>query len=65
MEAERQKRGWLPNIPEIVAGTANVIFILSAVGSKLDPYFIAIIGVVLYVIFIGTILYRKWAEDKH
>jgi hypothetical protein len=54
MAIESQKRGWLPAIPEIVAGTAQVIFLLLAVGNKLDPYFIAIIGVILYGILIGN-----------
>jgi hypothetical protein len=64
MADDQQKRSWLSIIPEIATGTVLALSVFYSAVSKLDPYFIVTIGLILYGALLASIFYRKHVDDK-
>lgn len=65
MEAESQKRGWLPRIPELVGVTAQVIGVIVVVVANVEPNAIIVVSLIIYGVVMFVLVYRKREEDKH
>ena len=59
-------KGWLePSfLSEVITGTVLALWILFTELTKLDVYFSVAIGVIFYIVFLLSLLYRKHASDK-
>jgi hypothetical protein len=48
----------------VVSGLVLTLWVIISVISKLDPYFISEVGVLLFVLFIGSVIYHDYTTKK-
>ncbi len=49
---------------QVVSGLVLTLWVIVSVISRLDPYFISEVGVALFLLFIGSIIYHDYTSRK-
>jgi hypothetical protein len=51
-------------LSEVITGTVLALWIIFTELTRMDVYFSVVIGLILYIIFMASLIYRKHTSDK-
>lgn len=51
-------------LTEVITGTVLALWIFVTELAKLDVYFSVVVGIILYIVFLVSLVYRNYASDR-